>query len=215
MNTRRRLFPAITLGLVALAAAAIGANAQNTGATKATAKIGQAAPAWTMVDTNGKSHSLADFKGKVVVMEWYNPGCPYVRNIYENRRVHAMISEMKKMGDNYVYLLVNSTANISRDDMVKQSTEYLRKAELDMPILVDYDGKVGRSFDARTTPHMFVIDETGVLRYHGAFSDDNTGKKADATLYVLNALRQMKAGESVSPDYVRPWGCSVKYASAN
>ena len=178
-------------------------------------KIGAPAPVFVLEDHNGKVHRLSDFKGKTVVLEWFNPGCPYCVGVYQRGVVRQTVDAMKKMGENYVYIAINSSADRSRSDVISMSKEFLAAQRVDIPVLIDHDGKVGKAYHAKTTPHMFIIDGEGVLRYQGAFTDDpNFRKGAEATNYVLGALTKMAAGETVSPDQVKPWGCSVKYAPA-
>ena len=202
---------ALGLGIAALAVTAAAAPTPKD--AKPQARVGDPAPAWTLEDLDGKSHSLADFKGKTVVLEWSNPSCPFIVNAYGKNLVQETIAAMKKMGEDHVYLVVNSTANKGKDAVMTEQKEFLAKHKVEVPSLVDYDGTVGKAYGARTTPHMYVIDSKGVLRYHGAFTDDpRFNKGAERTNYVLDALAAIKAGETVSPDYVQPWGCSVKYA---
>jgi peroxiredoxin len=184
--------------------------------SKATAKIGEAAPAFELTDLDGKKHTLKSFEGKIVVIEWFNPGCPYCVGVYEKKIVANTIDELKKIDENIVYLAINSTANMPEDAVIKQSGSFLKEHKVEIPVLMDYSGATGHAYGAKTTPHMFVIDDKGVLRYEGAFTDDPRGSKgAEATNYVINTVKQIKAGETVSPDSVKPWGCSVKYAAKN
>ena len=95
----------------------------------------------------------------------------------------------------------------------KPDLKFLEEFEMDIPMLMDYDGKVGKMYGAKTTPHMFVIDANGILAYHGALSNDVRFTRGDeATIYVMEAVEQLEAGKDVSPEYVKPWGCPVKYA---
>ncbi|HMN97525.1 MAG TPA: redoxin domain-containing protein [Phycisphaerales bacterium] len=181
-----------------------------------TVKIGEAAPAFTLVSAvDEKSVSLADYKGKFVVLQWINPDCPYCVRVMEDGTVAKAQAEANKAaGGEVVWLFINSTHYMPPEG----TKEYLAKHRSDKPGLVDRDGTVGKRYDAKTTPHVYVIDPEGVLRYHGAISDDMNGAKTrdkqEVTLYAVNAITQAKAGETVAPDYVRPWGCSVKYPPA-
>jgi peroxiredoxin len=171
--------------------------------------IGKPAPAFTLKDSDDKAHSLADFKGRIVVLQWINPDCPVCRAVASSGRVAAMEKEVKKLSRDIVFLTVNSTHYMEP----AIGAEYLKSHDLTMPLLIDRDGKVGKLYAARTTPHLFVIDAEGVLRYSGAIDDDQTGRKgAEATNYVVNAVRQIVNGETVTPDATKPYGCSVKYA---
>jgi peroxiredoxin len=210
MIRKARTALAFGLGLAALALTA----AAGPGDTATTAKIGEKAPAWKLTDLDGKTHELKDFKGKNVVLEWTNPDCPFIVAVYEKGVVKETLDAMKKMGDDFVYIAVNSTANKPMEEVKKINVDFLKKHETKLPVVMDYDGKVGKAYGAKRTPHMFVIDGEGVLRYHGAFTDDQGSRKApNHTNYVLGALKQIAAGETVTPDHVREWGCTVKYAN--
>lgn len=179
------------------------------------AKLGEKAPEFKLSDLDGKQHSLTDFAGKTVVLEWTNPSCPYIVGSYQSGVVADTVSAMKKMGDDYVYIAINSTARgVTKEGVIRQNTAFLTEHGVDIPVLVDFEGEVGHMYGAKTTPHVYVIDGDGVLRYNGAYTDDKSFSKDadDRTNYVLNALNQIAAGETVSPDYVKPWGCGVKYA---
>lgn len=209
MIRKARTALAFGIGLAALALTA----AAGPGDTAVKAKIGEKAPAWKLTDLDGKSHELKDFAGKHVVLEWTNPDCPYIVGVYDKGVVKETLDEMKKMGENFVYIAVNSTANKPMEEVKQINVDFLKKHEIKVPVVMDYDGAVGKAYGAKRTPHMYVIDDKGVLRYHGAFTDDAGSRNAPKhTNYVLGALKQIAAGETVTPDYVREWGCSVKYA---
>ena len=180
----------------------------------AKAEVGKKAPAFSLKDTKGKVHNLADFSGRYVVIEWFNPGCPYCRNIYKEGVVTDTIKKMKQIDADAVYLTINSTANQPEDFVVTQSDTFLEEnGHKDIPVLMDYDGTVGRLYEAKTTPHMYLIDPEGTLIYAGAITDDrNFTKGTEATNYIVEAARRSASGEPVSPSAVRPWGCGVKYA---
>lgn len=175
------------------------------------AEVGKTAPAWTMKDMKGDTHSLKDFNGKIVVLEWFNADCPWCKKVYQDGTVEKTLKDLNTMDESIVYLAVNSTnpqrVGKSADDINRTSHALLKSAKLELPILLDWEGTVGKAYDARTTPHVYVIDSKGVLRYHGAY----TSRDEKATNYVVNAVRQIKAGDTVEPSYVKPWGCSVKY----
>ena len=171
------------------------------------------APPFELQDLSGRTVRLADHQGKIVVLEWTNPKCPVIQRCYASELVRDTLGELEELGG-VVYLAINSTGNIPRDEVVARSREFLAQHDLSgMTVLIDHDGTVGHRYDARRTPHMFVIDARGVLRYHGAYTDDPTGRRRDATNLVLAAVRQVKAQRTVAPEYVRPYGCSVKYAA--
>ncbi|MAB84039.1 MAG: thioredoxin family protein [Phycisphaerae bacterium] len=177
------------------------------------AVVGKKAPAFSLKDTLGQVHNLSDFSGKYVVLEWFNPGCPYCRNIYKEGVVQDTCEKMRSVDPDFVYIAVNSTANQPEDFVITQSNSFLEDYEGNIPVLMDYDGKVGRIYEAKTTPHMYLIDPDGVLIYSGAITDDrNFTKGSEATNYIVDAARQSASGEKVAPNTVRPWGCGVKYA---
>ena len=178
------------------------------------AVVGKAAPNFALKDTKGAMHQLSDFSGKYVVIEWFNPGCPYCRAIYDEGVVEETIKQMKAIDSDSVYLAINSTANQPKEFVITQSDEFMTKQEMeDIPVLLDYDGTVGRMYEARTTPHMYLIDPKGVLVYAGAITDDRNFDRGDkATNYIVEAARRSAGNETVVPATVRPWGCSVKYA---
>ena len=185
-------------------------------AARAAAAVGQAAPAFTLTDTSGRSVSLADFKGRHVVLEWVNPGCPFVQKHYDAGNMQA--TQKGALGRGVVWLAINSTATSARD--------YLAPAALAAwmgnhraPVtatLMDADGKAGRAYGARTTPQMFVIDPQGRVIYAGAIDSRPTANPADirgATNHVNVALADALAGRPVSTPVTQPYGCTVKYAS--
>lgn len=180
---------------------------------QATAKVGEAAPDFELTDVNGNAHKLSDWKGKIVVLQWINPGCPVCKRVMTSGLLANSQKAAMREDSNLVWLAINSTANTEP----KVTANYLADNKMsDMIAMVDADGHVGRMYGARTTPHVFVIDAEGVLRYTGAFDDDPDGAKASSgetvTNYAVNAVHQIKAGETVAPTNTRPYGCSVKYA---
>jgi peroxiredoxin len=201
-----------TLTAAALALAAAVAASPALGS----ATVGQPAPAFTAVDATGKTVSLADFKGKHVVLEWVNPGCPYVVKHYDSGNMQGTQREATAKG--VVWLSVNSTAMDAGDyrkpaDMAAWMQKHNAAAT---STLMDADGKVGRAYGARTTPHMYIIDPAGKLVYAGAIDSIPSARQADiatATNHVKVALAETLAGKPVSTPVTRPYGCSVKYSS--
>lgn len=177
-------------------------------------ELGEKVPDFTLTDLDGKEHTLSDYKGKYIVLEWTNPECPYIRGVYGKGVVDYTLKQMEEMfGDDAVYLAVNSSSNKDRDAVVAQNKAFLKKHDVDVPVLIDYDGMVGRMFGARHTPDIYVIDTDMKLRYFGGFTDDKNFRNGNECMnYALNALKQLKAGETVSPDTATRWGCSVKYS---
>jgi peroxiredoxin len=194
----------IITGFVALASAAL----------LSAATVGQPAPAFTLTDINGQTHSLSDFKGKVVVLEWFNSGCPFVVKFYRNGDLPRIQREFTDKG--VVWLAINST-NPSHPNFRDNAASLGIWNEWSMAAtakLLDPDGTVGRSYDARTTPHMFIIDADGILVYKGAIdsvSSTNTADIARAENYVVRALNEILDGKPVSLPTTRPYGCSIKY----
>ncbi|MHC4081740.1 MAG: redoxin domain-containing protein, partial [Planctomycetota bacterium] len=173
------------------------------------AEIGEPAPAFTLADSTGKSHALADYRGKIVVLQWINPDCPVCRRVCSTGLATAMRKQLDEITPGVVHLAINSTHYM--EPSVGEA--YLKTHKIDAPVLIDRDGKVGHLYGAKRTPHLFVIDAEGVLRYQGAIDDDQRGDKGEkATNYVVQAVRQIVAGETVAPDITRSYGCTVKYA---
>ena len=166
---------------------------------------GETAADFTLEDTEGNSVSLADFKGKVVVLEWINPDCPFVQRHYEAGTMKGLAERYATKG--VVWLAVNSTHYMD----AATSEKWRAKYGLAYPILVDRSGEVGRLYDAATTPHMFVIDGSGGVVYEGAIDDDPRGKSESPVDYVARALDELLAGKTVSVSETKPYGCSVKY----
>lgn len=172
------------------------------------ATVGDEAPSFTLPDLEGESHSLADYRGKVVVLEWINPNCPFSLRHAEEETMIGIDEE----NPDIAFLAINSTAESSGDYLTPQEhLEYNREQGIDYPVLYDTDGTVGQSYGAKTTPHMIVIDEQGEIIYDGAIDDDPYGKKDDETNYVEAALATHETGESPDPATTKPYGCSVKY----
>lgn len=183
----------------------------------AAAAVGQAAPSFSATDAGGKTVSLADLKGKTVVLEWVNPECPYVRKHYDSANMQA--TQKAATGKGVVWLSVNST-HPSHDDH-KKPAEMLawaqRQGAVPSATLMDSEGKIGRAYGARTTPHLYVIDAKGTLVYAGGIDDKASANPADvktAKNYVNAALADVLAGKPVAQAATRAYGCSVKYADS-
>src|SRR5690606_37007665 len=133
------------------------------------AKLGEAAPDFTLTSLEGKEVKLSEFKGKTVVLEWFNPECPVVVFHYsDNGQLKGLHKELKEEHEDLVWLLINSGAPGEQGTGIEKNKGYAEKWEIKAPILVDESGKVGKMYDAKTTPHMYVIDKEGTLVYHGA-----------------------------------------------
>jgi peroxiredoxin len=183
----------------------------------ADATVGAAAPVFELTDTDGKTHRLADYAGKIVVLEWFNAGCPFSGSpsdfaVNTCGKGPALRKNLKEVDPTVVYLLIDSSANRDKATVIAEDQAAKKAHKINAPILIDYDGTVGRIYNARTTPHTYVIDANGVLRYSGAFDDDRKNHKGDkATNHVLDAVKSLKDGTTPKPIKTRPWGCSVKY----
>lgn len=165
------------------------------------------APDFTLTDQAGKTHTLSDYRGKVVVLEWFNPDCPFVQRHHVERNTMVVLAREYAQKD-VVWLGVNSTKYM--DTAANKAIH--EKWSLPYPMLVDQDGKVGRMYGAKTTPHMFVIDPTGAIVYAGGIDDDPRGTSEAPTNHVAAALAELTSGKPVSTREARPYGCSVKYA---
>jgi peroxiredoxin len=204
---KARLTKALLFTL-ALGAAGFLAAASQEAPTPA---VGAEAPAFTLKDTAGQAHSLAGYRGKIVVLEWTNPGCPVVQRHYQGGLMPAAQKAAREKG--VVWLAVNST-NPNHGNY--QEPAALDKIYADWKAaytlqLMDADGATGKAFGAKTTPHIFVIDTAGRIAYNGAIDDDTNGSKTDRTNYALAAVDALLGGNSVAVTTTKPYGCSVKY----
>jgi peroxiredoxin len=182
---------------------------------QAAPEIGKPAPEFTLVDSNGTSHNLSDFKGKVVVLEWLNHGCPFVVKHYASNNMQTLQKDYTAKG--VVWLSIVSSAEGAQGYMTPEETNKAKeeKGSAATAILLDTDGKVGRLYNAKTTPEMFVINEEGILVYAGAIDSIKSANKDDvakAENYVKAALDSVLAGEPVATAQTTPYGCSIKYA---
>jgi peroxiredoxin len=173
----------------------------------AKAKVGEAAPNFTLKTTDGKEWSLSDAKGKVVVLEWVNPECPVCVRVMKDGTVANTIKGVTEQFSDVVYVAINSSA--ARPSSLEKTAAYMKEHKIDIPALLDNEGSVGQMYGAKTTPHCYVIDASGKLVYEGAI--DNSERGDGKMNYVVNAVTQLKKGESVSPSQTTPFGCSVKY----
>ena len=178
--------------------------------------VGQPAPAFTGKDMHGKTVNLADLKGKYVVLEWHNQGCPFVVKHYESGNMQKLQKELT--GQGAAWITVISSAPGKQGHVTAAEEEAYLKAQNATPtdVVFDEDGKIGQAYGAKTTPHMFVIDDKGTLVYAGAIDDKASTDKADvagATNYVLAAYQETKAGQPVKNPSTAPYGCSVKYSN--
>lgn len=178
--------------------------------------IGKPAPDFTAFDSTGRTHRLSDFSGKRVILEWTNHDCPFVRKHYRSGNMQKTQKSAKQ--DGVVWLSVISSAPGLQGHVSGDEADALTKSRNALPaaVLLDPDGKLGRLYRARVTPHMYIIDKDGTLAYKGAIDSIASGDTADipnATNYVLQAMAQLKAGQSVKEAATRPYGCTIKYGS--
>ena len=177
-------------------------------------QVGQPAPDFTVVDSQGKQHQLKDFAGKTVVLEWTNDQCPFVVKHYSGN-MQALQGEFTAKADQ-VWLSVISSAPGKQGHVSGARADELTKTRNAKPTAVVFDetGAAGKAYDAKTTPHMYVIDKNGVLQYMGGIDSIATAKVEDiakATPHFANAMRAVLAGQAVNPAVTKPYGCSIKY----
>lgn len=178
-------------------------------------KVGEPAPAFTAADNAGKSHTLSDLRGKFVVLEWHNQGCPYVGKHYNSGNMQKLQREWTSKG--VVWFTVVSSAPGEQGHVTpEQSRQYVTERNAaPTAVLLDASGEIGRKYGARTTPHMIVINRDGVVVYNGALDDKPTTDVADvagAANHVSAALADAMAGRQVATPTTQPYGCNVKYA---
>ena len=179
------------------------------------ATVGEPAPAFTLTDIAGKTVSLADFKGKTVVLEWVNPECPFVVKHYQ-KSGNMPALQKAAVADGVVWLQINSAAGGKQGDFGADKVNAWQEANhvASTDYFRDSDGKVGKAYDAKTTPHMFVVNAEGVLVYNGAIDSIRSANPEDiakADNYLTAALAAVKAGKPVEKAVTQPYGCSVKY----
>lgn len=172
------------------------------------ATIGKPAPEFELPDETGTNHKLSDLKGQIVVLEWTNPECPVVQRVYDAEMMQAAI---KEVGADIKWLAVDSSNFVKPEDHLK----WKKENKADWPHLQDPSGAVGKAYGAKTTPHMYVIDKDGTLRYSGAIDNDPHGKMdaKERKNYVIEAVGALNEGKEVADAQTKPYGCSVKYGS--
>ncbi len=178
------------------------------------ATVGQPAPDFTLKDVNGRTVRLSDYRGRHVVLEWNNPGCPFVRKHYDSGNMQALQKEAA--AKNVVWLAINSTEASHGDYLPPAQLGRWMSEQKAAPAatLMDEDGSVGRAYAARVTPHMYIVDAQGRLVYAGAIDSIPSGRAEDirtATNYVRQGLGEALAGKPVSQSTTRPYGCTIKY----
>ncbi|RYF63311.1 MAG: thioredoxin family protein [Comamonadaceae bacterium] len=197
-----------TLIAISLALAAAGAQAAAT--------VGQPAPDFSARDATGKTVRLSDFRGKTVVLEWTNPGCPFVRKHYDSGNIPA--TQKIAVDQGVVWLAVNSTEKAASDYLEgAKLTGWLKERKaVPTAVLMDEEGTVGHAYGARTTPHLYIVNAQGTLVYAGGIDSIASARPADidkATNYVKAALTDVAAGQPIAAATTQPYGCSIKYKS--
>lgn len=182
--------------------------------TSFAAKVGEKAPDFKVTDMNGKAHQLSDYKGKYVVLEWMNEGCPYVKKHYESNNMQKLQKEFT--GKNVVWLTVASSAKGKQGywtaDLAKAKSKEWNIAS--SAVLLDADGKMGKAYGAKVTPHMFVIHPEGSIIYNGAIDSNDSSEASvipSSTNYVAEALNSSLAGKPIKVSTSKPYGCGVKF----
>ncbi|MDH4258281.1 MAG: thioredoxin family protein [Candidatus Aminicenantes bacterium] len=176
--------------------------------------VGETAPDFTLPDSNGKAHSLSGYKGKIVVLEWLNHGCPFVQKHYNSGNMQKLQKIYTDKG--IIWFSVISSAPGKQGYMTpEEATEAVKQKKASPTgVLLDPEGTVGKLYGAKTTPHMFIINSDGVLVYNGGIDDIRSANPADidkAKNYVQMALDELLAGKEVTVKTSQPYGCSVKY----
>lgn len=179
----------------------------------ATAVVGKPAPDFTLTDVAGKTHTLSEHAGKTVVLEWFNPQCPFVKYSHTEGPLATMAKE--QLAKDVVWLSVNSGAPGKQGHGVEANTAGIEQFGMVNPVLLDEDGAVGHAYGALKTPHVFVVDPKGTLVYAGAIDNAPIGEVdggGETIGYVANALEDLRAGNAVTVAETAPYGCTVKYA---
>jgi peroxiredoxin len=179
--------------------------------------VGSAAPDFSLTDAGGKTHSLSQYKGKTVVLEWFNPECPFVKKHYGSGNMQKLQEEYTSKG--IVWLTIDSNAPGTEGNLSSEQAEKITTAwkTHQTALLLDPEGKVGRAYGAKNTPNMVVINPEGKIAYEGAIDSKATPNPADipnSTNYVKAALDESLTGKPVSNPATKPYGCSVKYKSS-
>jgi peroxiredoxin len=197
-------------------AAPLIAGVLMTATAHAAPQVGKPAPEFSAVDSNGRTVKLSDFRGKIVVLEWTNDGCPYVKKHYGSGNMQSLQRDAAAKGA--VWLSIVSSAPGMQGYVDGAAANALTKSRSAAPtaVLLDPEGAVGHLYDARTTPHMFIVNKDGTLAYMGGIDDKPTSNPDDiksAKNYVRAALADVAAGKPAGEAVTRPYGCSVKYGS--
>lgn len=213
MRSMRALSMSLT-ALVALGALALAGCKSAESAEMGDPAIGKAAPTFTATDSNGKSHDLASFKGKYVVLEWLNHGCPYVKKHYNAKNMQTLQKAYTDKGVVWLSIISSAEGKQGYSTPAEANEAVAKHGASPTAVLLDPKGDIGRLYGAKTTPHMFVINPAGEVIYKGAIDSESSTDPADiagATNYVTAALDAAMAGKPVATAQSKPYGCSVKY----
>ncbi len=180
----------------------------------AAVEIGQPAPEISAKDTNGNDFKLSDHKGKIVVLEWTNHHCPFVIKHYSTKNMQNVQAKAKEQGVEWVTIVSSAAGKQGNVTAEEANTIVTEQGATISAKILDESGEIGKLYDAKTTPHMFVIDTEGNVAYAGAIDDKSSPNPATiegADNYVLNAIASLQAGETVKTTQTQPYGCAVKY----
>lgn len=204
----------ILISLILAAAMAINLTSESPENATSDATVGEPAPDFEVIGADGTTHSLSDYEGEYIIIEWLNHGCPYIQKHYNGNNMQQLQEKYTDQG--VVWLSVVSSAPGTQGYM--EAEEALQSIEEQgaspTAILLDPEGEMGRAYDARVTPHMFIIDPEGVLRYNGAIDDKPTARASSletAHNYIDAAMTSLRNGEEVEVKSNTPYGCTVKY----
>jgi len=193
------------VALLAIAAASLA---------QASAEIGKSAPEFSLTDSKGAMHKLSEFKGRVVVLEWINLSCPYVKGHYKNRNMQNLQASAVERGVVWLTIASSAKGSSSYMDAAAWNDSIAQHGIASTAVLLDVDGTVGRLYAAKVTPHMYVIAADGTLAYNGAIDTADSAdpeKIAKARNCVTEALDALLAGNKVPTAATRPYGCGIKY----
>ncbi len=186
----------------------------STGVVFADAEVGKSAPDFTLTDTQGKTHALKDLKGKTVVLEWLNFDCPFVKKHYKSGNMQKLQAAETAKGTVWLSVVSSAKGKQGYFEPKEMNARQAKEKGKQTAILYDTDGKVGKAYGAKSTPHMFVIDKDGKIAYRGAIDDKDTTEVEDvatAKNYVISALEDLRANRKIATTDTKSYGCGVKY----
>lgn len=201
--------PALAITFALMASVALSAFA---------ARVGNPAPAFTGTDTHGKTHYLSDYRGKFVVLEWTNKDCPFTQKQYDSGNMQTLQRQWTQQGVVWLTILSSAPGHQGYMTATEENAWMAKVHASPTAAILDPSGTIGHAYEAKTTPHMFIIDPSGKLIYDGAIDDHPTTDTADVPIsrnYVSEALTEAMSGKPVAVAYTRPYGCSVKYANVD